>query len=470
MGKRNRVYGLMVGITIGFAFWGSVQIQPKNLAGISQVSVIRIQSSATFQSDQKEQTSPEYFAKASEISLTSELESTNRGIIRTAKEEKNTEENSVQLHALSAVLMDGDTGRILYEKAGDTFRPMASTTKIMTCILALEKGAVSDICTMSETAASQPKVHLGAGKGTQFYMKDLLYSLMLESHNDSAVMIAEQIGGSVEGFSALMNQKARELGCQKTCFLTPNGLDRTYTAPDGQQYTHGTTAKELATIMRYCVRQSPKREEFLEITRASNHTFTDVEGNRSFSCVNHNALLSMMKGLLSGKTGFTGGAGYSYVAALEDEGRTYVLALLGSGWPPHKTYKWADARELFNYGKSHFQYRDVYKEPVAKGIPVRDGIIEGTRQAMIKPVTRLAEKDKHLRLLLAKDEQVELREELPDILEAPVEQGELIGHIGYYLDGKLIRKDPLYADRDIARRDFKYCVWQVWERFIRKHL
>ena len=89
---------------------------------------------------------------------------------------------------------------------------------------------------------------------------------------------------------------------------------------------------------------------------------------------------------------------------------------------------------------------------------------------MIKPVTRLAEKDKHLRLLLAKDEQVELREELPDILEAPVEQGELIGHIGYYLDGKLIRKDPLYADRDIARRDFKYCVRQVWERFIRKHL
>lgn len=462
MGKTNRVHGLMVGITIGFAFWGSVQIQPENHAGISQVSAIRIQSSSASQSEKKEQ-NPGNFR-------ISESEFPNMGIIRTTQEEKNTEKDNIRLHALSAVLMDGDTGRILYEKEGDTFRPMASTTKIMTCILALEKGTVSDICTMSETAAAQPKVHLGAKRGTQFYMKDLLYSLMLESHNDSAVMIAEQIGGSVEGFSALMNQKARELGCQKTCFLTPNGLDRTYTAPDGRQYTHGTTAKELAAIMRYCVRESPKREEFLEITRASGHTFTDIDGKHSFSCVNHNALLSMMKGLMSGKTGFTGGAGYSYVAALEDEGRTYVLALLGSGWPPHKTYKWADAKALFDYGKNHFYYRDVYQEPDLKEIPVREGVAEKEGPAVIKPVTGLTEKEKHLRLLLAEDEKVEFLKELPDNLEAPVEEGELIGHIRYFLDGKMIRSDPLYADRSIARRDFIYCVRQVWEKFIGKQL
>lgn len=436
MGKRNRVYGLMVGITIGFAFWGGIQRPSGTMAG-----------------------------KPSE--LLQESERQNPGIITTAAEKTAAgEKEGLRLHALSAVLMDGDTGRILYEKQGDTFRPMASTTKIMTCILALENGSPSDICTVSETAAVQPKVHLGAGKGTQFYLEDLLYSLMLESHNDSAVMIAEQIGGSVEGFSAMMNQKARDLGCHNTCFLTPNGLDRTYTAPDGQQYTHGTTAKELAAIMRYCVMDSPKREEFLKITRTANHSFADVTGKGTYSCVNHNALLTMMEGLMSGKTGFTGGAGYSYVAALEDEGRTYVLALLGSGWPPHKTYKWADARELFAYGKEHFHYRDIYQEPDLAGIPVREGIAREEGQAEVKAVTGLKEADRHLRLLLAEDERAECKAELPAILEAPVKKGEMIGQIRYLLDGRTIRSYPLYADRSVGRRDFLYCVGQIRQSFL----
>lgn len=436
MGKRNRVYGLMVGITIGFAFWGGIQKPSGVMTGMPS-------------------------------ELSEESEQQNPGIITTAAEKtESAEEEGFRLHALSAVLMDGDSGRILYQKEGDIFRPMASTTKIMTCILALENGSPSDICTVSETAAAQPKVHLGAGKGTQFYLKDLLYSLMLESHNDSAVVIAEQIGGSVEGFSAMMNQKARDLGCRNTYFLTPNGLDRTYTAPDGKQYTHGTTAKELAAIMRYCVMDSPKREEFLEITRTANYSFTDVTRKRSYSCVNHNALLSMMEGLLSGKTGFTGGAGYSYVAALEDEGRTYVLALLGSGWPPHKTYKWADARELFDYGKEHFHYQDVYQEPDLAGIPVREGIAEKAGQAEVKAVTGLKEEEKHLRLLLAENERVKTKAELPASLKAPVRQGEMIGHIRYVLDGKTIRSYPLYADRSIARRDFRYCAGQIWQRYL----
>ena len=343
--KGNRIHWLMVGITIGFAFWGSTQAVWKIPAERSVKTTWQVLSFG-------------------------ESEPSNAGIIETeAKEE-------LSLYALSAVLMDGDTGRILYEKDGEVFRSMASTTKIMTCILALENGNPQDICTVSETAAAQPKVRLGARKGTQFYLKDLLYSLMLESHNDTAVVIAEQIGGSVEGFSAMMNEKAKQLGCKNTCFLTPNGLDKTYTTPDGKEYIHGTTAEDLAAVMRYCIRESPRREEFLEITRTASYAFTDVEKKGSFSCVNHNALLSMMDGLLSGKTGFTDKAGYSYVAALEDEGRTYILALLGSGWPPHKTYKWADARTLFNYGREKYHYQDVYQEPDLKYIPVEDGIGE----------------------------------------------------------------------------------------------
>ena len=450
MVRENRIRGLMAGITIGFAFWGSTQ------------AVWKIPAERSVKG-------------TAQVSSFGESEHANVGIIRTeARQEEDTEsKEELSLYALSAVLMDGDTGRILYEKDGQVFRSMASTTKIMTCILALENGNPQDVCTVSETAAAQPKVRLGARKGTQFYLKDLLYSLMLESHNDTAVVIAEHIGGSVEGFSAMMNEKAKQLGCKNTCFLTPNGLDKTYTAPNGQEYIHGTTAADLAAVMRYCIRESPRREEFLEITRTFSYAFTDVEKKSSFSCVNHNALLSMMDGLLTGKTGFTDKAGYSYVAALQDEGRTYILALLGSGWPPHKTYKWADARTLFGYGREHYHYQDVYQELDLKEIPVEDGIgetagIGAGRQeqtAVIKPVSRLEEKDRHLRLLLAEDEKVERLAELPDRLKAPVKKGELVGHVRYLLDGKTIRTYPLFADRTVEKRDFTYCFQKVWDRF-----
>ena len=117
--------------------------------------------------------------------------------------------------------MDASTGRILYGKNEDLVRPMASTTKIMTCIVALENGNLSDPVTASQNAANQPKVHLGVYKGETFLLKDLLYSLMLESHNDAAMMIAEHVGGSKEGFAKLMNQKAKELGCSNYIFYYP---------------------------------------------------------------------------------------------------------------------------------------------------------------------------------------------------------------------------------------------------------
>lgn len=129
------------------------------------------------------------------------------------------------LHAQSAVLMDGASGRVLFEKNGYEKRAMASTTKILTCILALEKGDLEQIVTVSKNAARQPKVHLGMQEGEKFFLKDLLYSLMLESHNDSAVAVAEAIAGSTEEFAVQMNEKAREIGCRNSHFITPNGLD-----------------------------------------------------------------------------------------------------------------------------------------------------------------------------------------------------------------------------------------------------
>lgn len=117
-----------------------------------------------------------------------------------------------QLYARSAVLIDADSGRVLFGKEESEIRPMASTTKIMTCILALENQEEGQVVTASGYASGQPKVRLGVREQEQFYLKDLLYSLMLESHNDSAVVIAEGIAGTVEEFAAMMNQKAVSLG------------------------------------------------------------------------------------------------------------------------------------------------------------------------------------------------------------------------------------------------------------------
>ena len=307
------------------------------------------------------------------------------------------------LYATAAVLMDADSGRVLYGKNQDTALAMASTTKIMTCVLVLENVSLEEELTVSAYAASMPKVKLYIQKGERYTVRDLLYSLMLESHNDSAVALAEHVGKrylpkelgekdaaeytadesrqAVAAFALLMNRKAAELGCENTWFITPNGLDATETIvlEEGGtlQKEHCTTAKELARIMAYCIRESEEAETFLEITRASNYSF--YANDRSFTCVNHNAFLQMMEGALTGKTGFTNKAGYCYVGALEREGRTFVVALLACGWPNNKNYKWSDTRELMQYGIDNYFYRSFSEEGVAfeesrlQPIPVHNG-------------------------------------------------------------------------------------------------
>ncbi len=391
----------------------------------------------------------------------------------TVTEEKGEKSGSVQtkdelnLYAQSAVLMDASTGRILYGKNEDIARPMASTTKIMTCILALEYGNLSDTVTASQNASSQPKVHLGVYKGETFLLKDLLYSLMLESHNDAAMMIAEHIGGSQEGFAGLMNQKARDLGCTDTYFITPNGLDARE-EKDGQVKEHSTTAADLARIMNYCIGQSPKKKEFLEITGTKSYSFTDLEGKRSYSCNNHNTLLAMMNGAFSGKTGFTGGAGYSYVGAAQDNGRIYTIALLGCGWPPHKAYKWSDARKLFQYGMERFHYRNVYKDLSLPDIPVKEGIPASGR--LDEPVTVSCiiggEEEKDLTLLLADEEEVTVQTEIPKELIAPVRKGQAVGNVIYRLNGEVIKSYPVCLNQGADRLTRAWCIKNIVSKYI----
>ena len=213
------------------------------------------------------------------------------------KEEKST---TSQLYARAAVLMDADNGRILLGKNEDEALPMASTTKIMTCILALEKGDTEDVAEVSAYGAGQPKVHMGAKKGESYRIGDLLYALMLESYNDAAVIIAEYYGSQMAGlsgdiashsaaeskqavlaFTAEMTKKAKELGCKDTFFVTPNGLDGSLELKKSGKsinYEHHTTAADLAAVMSYCIVKSPKKEAFLKITRTPSYTFMTGSG------------------------------------------------------------------------------------------------------------------------------------------------------------------------------------------------
>ncbi len=366
-----------------------------------------------------------------------------------------------QLYAQSAVLMDADSGRVLFEKNGEEVRPMASTTKIMTCILTLEQMEEGQEAVVSEYAASQPRVRLGAVEGQRFLVQDLLYSLMLESHNDTAVILAEAIGGSVEGFVGQMNRKARELGCLDTHFVTPNGLDQ----EDGEGI-HATTAVDLARMMKYCIMDSPKKEEFLEVTRTQDYTFQDLDGKQGYACQNHNAFLSMMEGALSGKTGFTGNAGYCYVGSLRRDGRTFIVALLACGWPDHKSYKWQDTKKLMTYACENYEYRTVWKEPELPQVTVVSGVDRTDSFASGAKVPVGVRGGDGFQFLLRKDETVQTRLEVEQELTAPVSKNQAVGVYQYYLDGELIREFPVVALESVKERTWQWCADLVMGWFL----
>lgn len=414
----------------------------------------------------------------------------------------------LDLYAGAAVLMDADSGRVLYGKNEDTFMAMASTTKIMTCILVLENASMEDTLTVSAYAASMPKVKLYIQKGEQYTVGDLLHSLMLESHNDTAVALAEYIGKTylpeelnekdtseytaeeskraVAAFAVLMNQKARELGCENTWFVTPNGLDATETLvlEDGStmQKEHGTTARELARILSYCIKESPSREDFLRITRAGNYSFT--ANGRGYSCVNHNALLQMMSGALTGKTGFTNKAGYCYVGALEQDGRTFVVALLACGWPNNKTYKWSDTRKLMEYGIDNYFYRSfleadvAFDESLLKAIPVQNGRSDRLGAEAVVDV-RIADAEEigngqgeafpsacRDGLLMKADEEIRVEYTLADGLTAPVACGMPVGKVDYIVDNTVYRREWIVTADSLDEIDQEWCMRQVLKRFI----
>ena len=370
-------------------------------------------------------------------------------------------EEPEQLYAQSAVLMDAESGRVLFSKNGEEKKAMASTTKIMTCILALEKGNLEEVVTFSETAVKQPKVHLGASQNEQFLLIDLLYSLMLESHNDSAVAIAEAISGDVEQFSDMMNEKAMELGCTNTYFITPNGLD----AAD-EKGKHSTTAVDLAKIMSYCIMDSPQKENFLKITGKSQHTFTNIEGSRTYSCRNHNAFLDMMEQAISGKTGYTSEAGYCYVGAIRSEGRTFVVALLACGWPNNKNYKWSDMRKLTEYGIEQYHIRTIDYFPNTDKIKVINGIPKGESLFEEAFADTMVEGNLDtLSLLVKNDEEINYIIDQNKMINAPAKIGKRVGEIKYYIGEKEIGTFPIVIAEEVPKKKIQWYFIKVLELY-----
>ena len=382
----------------------------------------------------------------------------------TAEKEAGQLQEDLHLYAQAAVLLDADSGRVLYGKNEETPMAMASTTKIMTCILVLENAKVEEEVSISAYAATMPKVKLYVKKGEHYTVRELLFSLMLESHNDAAAALAEYIGGKLLGetketsehtteeskaalhrFAQAMNEKAVEIGCEDTWFITPNGLDatETLTLPDGSilEKEHHTTAKDLACILRYCIRESSQRDLFREITRTQEYCFT--ENGRSFQCHNHNAFLQMMDGAFTGKTRFTNKAGYCYVGALERDGKCMIVALLACGWPNHKTYKWSDSRELFGYGLENFVYRKFGEEEFSgreqylMPIPVTEAQDEELTGEVQLAVELDPEAEGAEGLLMRADEKVEILYRKEKELKAPVKEGTTVGEICYLVDGEI---------------------------------
>ena len=374
---------------------------------------------------------------------------------------QDTPEELKELYAQSAVLMDADSGRILFGKHEFDVLPMASTTKIMTCIIALENLEQNQIGEVSLNAAKQPKVHLGVKKGETYYIKDLLYSLMLESHNDSAVIIAEAIGGSVERFAAMMNAKAREIGCSNTYFITPNGLD-----DEDDKGIHATTAADLARMMRYCILESPEKDVFLKITGEKEYQFTDVTGSRTFVCYNHNLFLDMMNGAISGKTGFTNDAGYCYVGAIKRGKRTFIVALLACGWPGNKGYKWIDTRKMMEYALENYEYKTIFMPTVCDDINVKNGIDEKNPlkfQEYVK--VKISAKESKLSVLMSKDERIETKILRSSYIEAPVEKGEKVGTIYYCLNDRILMSTDIVTEEAVGKRNIK----PVWREIINRY-
>jgi len=335
------------------------------------------------------------------------------------------ENHTLSIGARAFVLMDATTGRILLEKNSKDKMAMASTTKIMTALVALENGDLYSQVKVSPKAAS-----VG---GSSFYLKpseilsleNMLYGLLLPSGNDAAVAIAEHIGGSEENFVKMMNQKALELGALNTHFANPHGLDN----PD-----HYTTAEDLAIIAKHAWTYN----KFREIVQTKTKEIKDGNVNRKIFSTNR--LLWEFDGADGIKTGYTGNAGKCLVATADKKGFRLISVVLGSA--DH----FQDSKRLLDYGFANYKLTPiVIQNNYFTTISVEKGVL--------KTVDLIAEDS--IFLPIKDNEKVSCKIIAPKKIKAPVFKGEKIGQLHIYIDNKFATSISLVASRDIRQINFQ---------------
>lgn len=324
-------------------------------------------------------------------------------------------------------VMDSLTGRVLYEKNAYTTYSMASTTKIMTAIVALENCNPDDIATVSYNASRTEGSSLYLQEGEKIRMIDLIYGLMLRSGNDAAVVIAEHIGGSVEGFCDLMNEKAKEIGAKNSSFKNPNGLDA-----EG----HYTTAYDLALITRYAL----KNPEFAKMCATKNKVIYTVDTNRGITVTNHNRLLNMYEGCDGVKTGYTKKTGRCLVSSATRNGFQVICVTLNA---PND---WNDHSSMLDAAFNEYKPVEFIKKAQLMGsINIKNGEIEN--------IDLLSGEDILIPLKDGEAPKANMRLEKPDSICAPVVENQVIGKAIVSWDGIVIKEVDLLAALSVSEKE-----------------
>lgn len=359
--------------------------------------------------------------------------------------------DGLKIDSRIALIYDRASGRILYEKNGNKQTPMASTTKIMTAIVVLENANLKDTVTIDAKAAGTGGSRLGLKKNDKITVNDLLYGLMLRSGNDAAVALANYVGGSIEGFAKMMNEKAKEMGLKDSHFIVPHGLDN-----EG----HYTTAYELAKMADYAL----KMDKFKEIVSTKSTTININGYSRAIN--NTNQLLGSISGVYGVKTGFTNGAGRCLVSACKKNQLDIITVIIGADTSKQRT---SDTIKLIKYASENYNIINI-KEIVENKFNEWKNVNEGRIYVNkgIKNQVKLELEEPFFNNIAIKKEEIDKIEiEVSNIfyLEAPVKEKQIIGKVKVILNGEVLEMLNIYNKNVISKKDIK----DYWIIFIREY-
>lgn len=338
------------------------------------------------------------------------------------------------INAGAAIVMDCDTGAVLYGLNENTQMPMASTTKIMTCILALENGDIGRTVTVSEAyyqKAMEGSTLIGLKPGDKITMYDLCVGMMMYSGNDAANAAAVEVAGSIENFVSMMNEKACELGMLNTHFDTPSGLDQD---SDGAHYS---TAYDMALLGRYAM----KNPDFSDIVNFKARDIYYDAFPRGRTLITHNHLLQGQKFGYKGcdgiKTGVTDRAGQCLVSHVKsEEGLELVCVSLKNA------NRWQDHARMYDYARS--LYTQVAVDP---DISDFNSVIVGGQQ---KTLSVECKPDEKFNVLKTQKDSVKKQIACDKFIYAPVEVGDVVGYLQYVADGSVVASYPITATESIG--------------------